>query len=401
MFWSILHRTIFWELVRVFLLALLGITGILLLAGIVAEASRHGLGPGQILAIIPLIVPSTLPYTIPATTLFATCIVYGRLAHDNEILAIRAAGVNVLLIVWPAVLLGLLMTVVTGALYYQVIPTTHHMMRSMFLNDIEEFLYALLRQDGFIRHPKLNYEMIVKRVAGHKLLDAEFKKRDPKTGQVDVIARAREAELRVHMQQNQVLVHMRNCFVSSRNPDDPKGFFVSRVWPVELPEDIKEAKKKQRPSAMTWEELHEALAKKVTQLEQLEAEIALTSARLALSKPPDELPKHLKNQRALQQQWRGERLNLELELQKRPAESLGCLCFVLVGCPVGIWFSRSDYLSAFITCFLPIVFVYYPLMLCGLNVARTGKVAPAFAIWAANAVMGVIALILFRRLVRK
>jgi lipopolysaccharide export system permease protein len=152
---------------------------------------------------------------------------------------------------------------------------------------------------------------------------------------------------------------------------------------------------------MTWVELHEALAQKISQLDQLEAEIALTSARLALSRPLDELPKHLTNLRARQQQCRGERLNLELELQKRPAESLGCLCFVLVGCPVGIWFSRSDYLSAFITCFLPIVFVYYPLMLCGLNVARTGKMPPGLAIWGANAVMGVIALFLFRRLVRK
>src|SRR5262245_23204427 len=159
------------------------------MAGIVAEASRHGLGPTQILAIIPLIIPSTLPYTIPATTLFATCVVYGRLAHDNEILAIRAAGANVLVVVWPAVLLGVLMTAVTVALYYEVIPTTHYMMRSMFLNDVEDFLYALLRQDGYIRHPKLNYEMYVKRVEGRKLLDTEFKRRDPKTGKFDLIAR--------------------------------------------------------------------------------------------------------------------------------------------------------------------------------------------------------------------
>ena len=52
---------------------------------------------------------------------------------------------------------------------------------------------------------------------------------------------------------------------------------------------------------------------------------------------------------------------IDVELQMRPALSLGCLCFILVGCPVGIWFSRSDYLSSFITCFLPIVIVYYPL----------------------------------------
>src|SRR5437763_12820639 len=93
---SLLHRMILLELAKVFLLSLLGITGLLLMAGIVAEASQQGLGPAQILQIIPLIIPSTLPYTIPATTLFATCVVYGRLAHDNEILAIKAAGVNIL-----------------------------------------------------------------------------------------------------------------------------------------------------------------------------------------------------------------------------------------------------------------------------------------------------------------
>src|ERR1700758_5546709 len=102
-FWSILHRTILLELTKVFVMALVAITGILLMAGIVAEASQHGLGPAQILAVIPLIIPSTLPYTIPATTLFATCVVYGRLAHDNEILAIKAAGINVMQVVWPAV----------------------------------------------------------------------------------------------------------------------------------------------------------------------------------------------------------------------------------------------------------------------------------------------------------
>src|SRR5262245_13821986 len=189
------------------------------MAGIVAEASRHGLGPLQILAIIPLIVPSTLPYTIPATTLFATCVVYGRLAHDNEILAIKAAGVNVLRVIWPAVLLGLLMTGVTAALYYEVIPTTHHMMRSMFLNDVEDFLYAVLRQEGFIKHPKLNYEMYVKRVQGRKLIDCEFRRRDPNTGEHDVVARAREAELRVHMMSKKVLVQMRHCFINSTDPD--------------------------------------------------------------------------------------------------------------------------------------------------------------------------------------
>ena len=89
-FSSILNRMILGELLKVFVISLVGITGLLLMGGIVAEATQQGLGPAQILAVIPLLIPSTLPYTLPTTTLFATCVVYGRLAHDNEILAIKA-----------------------------------------------------------------------------------------------------------------------------------------------------------------------------------------------------------------------------------------------------------------------------------------------------------------------
>jgi lipopolysaccharide export system permease protein len=398
-FWSILHRTIFWELARVFLLSLLGITGILLMAGIVAEASRHGLGPMQILAIIPLIVPSTLPYTIPATTLFATCVVYGRLAHDNEILAIRAAGVNVLVMTWPAILLGLLMSALTVGLYVEVIPRTHHQMRSMVLEDVEDFLYAMLRQDGTLKYPKMGYQMTVKRVQGRKLLDTEFKRWDPKTQMFDLVARAREAELKVQMKTKQVLVKMHHCQICNPGGDD-NGFVVLKVWPVDLPPEFTKQQEKFRGSDMDWDELQEAHEKKAAEIERINAEIALTTARLSLSRAIDELPRHLGNLRMLRQVRRTEQLNFEVEMHMRPAVGLGCLCFVLVGCPVGIWFSRSDYLSAFITCFLPIVFIYYPLLLCGLNLGRGGKIPLAVAIWAADGLMALSALVLFRRLLR-
>ena len=150
-FGSILQRMILWELTKVFVMSLVGITGILLMAGIIAEASQQGLGPAQILAAIPLLVPSTLPYTIPATTLFATCVVYGRLAADNEILAIKSAGINAIKVVRPGILLGLAMSTATMGLYYRVIPYTHYLLRAMVFNDAEELLYSLLRKHHEIK----------------------------------------------------------------------------------------------------------------------------------------------------------------------------------------------------------------------------------------------------------
>ena len=45
MFGSILNRMIFGELVRVFVLALIALTGLFLLGGLVAEATHRGLAP--------------------------------------------------------------------------------------------------------------------------------------------------------------------------------------------------------------------------------------------------------------------------------------------------------------------------------------------------------------------
>src|SRR5262249_18466608 len=157
---------ILWELVKVFFLSLVAITGILLMAGIVAEASQQGLGPMQVLEIIPLLIPSTLPYTLPATTLFATCVVYGRLAADSEILAIKAAGVNIMKVVWPGVFLGLVMSCVTMGLYYRVIPYTHLLMRTLFLNDVEDPLYSILKKEKCINNPRLDFVMFVRDVQG-------------------------------------------------------------------------------------------------------------------------------------------------------------------------------------------------------------------------------------------
>src|SRR5689334_7008926 len=177
---------ILWELTKVFLLSLIGITGILLMAGIIAEASQQGLGPGQILAAIPLLVPSTLPYTIPATTLFATCVVYGRLAADNEILAIKSSGINILQVARPGIILGLAMSAATMGLYYRIIPYTHLLLRSMVFNDAEEFLYALLKKHQMITHSQLSYTIFVKGVQGRKLLDPVFKRKNQQ-GKVDLV----------------------------------------------------------------------------------------------------------------------------------------------------------------------------------------------------------------------
>jgi lipopolysaccharide export system permease protein len=387
---------ILWELSKVFVLSLIGITGILLMAGIIAEASQQGLGPMQILAAIPLLVPSTLPYTIPATTLFATCVVYGRLSADNEILAIKTSGVNVLHVVKPGLILGVAMSLCTLALYYHVIPATHRMLRMMAIRDAEEFLYTLLRRDQAINSPQLPYAIFVKGVQGKKLINPVLKKKG-EGGQIDVVAHAREAELHVDTRQNLLMIHMRIGVAIMK--DGGRAVFDDRPFDMEMSPNFFKAENL-RARDMTWPQLQQEQDDLQAKIDEVGDETLAAIARQTLGSAPADLPLHIRQLRAKQKHLRHLKLIIWVEMLMRASLSFGCLCFILVGCPIGIMFSRGDYLGAFITCFLPIVIVYYPLMLCGTNMAKEGRLNEILLVFASDIVVGMGGLSLFRWLLK-
>jgi lipopolysaccharide export system permease protein len=384
------------ELSKVFVLSLIGITGILLMAGIIAEASQQGLGPMQILAAIPLLVPSTLPYTIPATTLFATCVVYGRLAADNEILAIKTSGVNVLHVVKPGLILGVTMSLCTLALYYNVIPATHRMLRLMAFHNVEELLYTLLRRDQAINNAQLPYTIFVKGMQGKKLVNPVLKKKG-ENGQIDVVAHAREAELHVDTRQNLLVIHMRIGVAIMK--DGGRAVFDDKTFDMEMSPNFFKAENI-RARDMTWPQLQQEQNDIQAKIDEVSEETLAAIARQALGGAPADLSRHIRQLKARQKHLRHLKRIIWVEMLMRPSLSFGCLCFILVGCPIGIMFSRGDYLGAFITCFLPIVIVYYPLMLCGTNMAKEGRFNEILLVFAADIVVGMGGLSLFRWLLK-
>ena len=411
MYGSILNRLIFWELVKVFLLALLSLTGLFVTAGMVQQASQLGLSASQVFAAIPLFVPSTLPYTIPATTLFASCVVYGRLAHDNEVVAIKAAGVHLSTILKPALLLGVLTTAATAGLYHTVIPVTQQLLQKQILDDPEEVLYGMLRRERSIRFGNFPYVMYVRDVQGRRLVDVVLKRRvkltNPETGVAtyvgyDFVMRAREAQLRVNVAEGKLYIDPDRFVIddkSARGQSAPNGPLA-----VELPESLTGKDIRTRPMSLVWTDIAPraaamradvAAVERKRESNRKEGESAKTEHERVLSQQHD---LHLQAQsKEILRQAR----NVETELYMRPALAFGCLVFALIGCPVGMMANRADYLSTFVVCFLPTVFVYYPLLLFGGNVGRDGKSPLGLGCWMANIVVGLAGLLLTARLLRR
>lgn len=403
---GLLNRSIFWELVRVFALALVGLTGLFLVGGLIQTASQMGLSAGQLIVIIPYLIPYSLPFTIPATTLFASCVVYGRLSNDNEAVAIKAAGIDLLTILRPAILLGLINTGVTAWLSYAVIPRTQQWIQMELLKDPEEVLYNQIRRDRNLRSADVPYAVYVRDVQGHRLLDVVVKKWagdgiTARTG-YDYVARFREARLVVDLDRGKMAIDG-DRFVAAGTVSQVDSAGGQRIE-VDLPPMFSPNTVKAKPVALEWDELATRRA------EQLAWADDLRRRQQAAQEAGDREPNPVERTRILAQvpvfdfqiKDTGRQVrNVEYEMHIRPALAVGCLCFALIGCPVGIWANRSDYLSTFVICFLPTVFVYYPLLLSGGGLAKDGKVPMAVGVWAADAVVGLAAVLLTFRLIKR
>lgn len=385
--WHLLQRMVATDLLRVFLLGLVAITSVLVLVGIVQEAAQQGLALEQTLRLLPLLVPGLLPYTVPATCLFAVAVVYGRMAHDNEITAMKAAGIPATRIVWPAVTLGLACSTVLFFLVRDAIPRMHHRLRSIILEDAEEWLYARLRRDRRLNEPKLGYAIWVKEVQGRRLISPTFVRRDAQ-GRDEIIAVAREAELQVDWQEQILRVYMIQGEIvrDYQGPREVRLAFDEEIIPVPLP--ATNLRRQPRPREMTNQQIREKLVSIAQEKEAVTRQLEKVLVEL---NDPSTSPV-VRQKRAHLEYLQSTIHELQTELAQRPALASSCIVFVLIGTAVGIWFHRRDYLSSFVTCFLPIVLTYYPLMMFGINMGKKGQLDPRFGMWMGNTMLGVVGL---------
>jgi len=90
---------------------------------------------------------------------------------------------------------------------------------------------------------------------------------------------------------------------------------------------------------------------------------------------------------------------LVTEAPRRRSNGFSCMLFALMGMAVALNLRLSDNVTIFFLCFMPILLVYYPLMVVGEYVSTKG-ILPADAVWLPNAVMAVIGIVLLQRVMR-
>jgi len=143
-----LHRYIFRDLVKTFLLASLVLSLILGLGIMLRPLRQFGVDPARVPELIFCTLPITLTMVMPIAALFSTTLNYGRLAVDNEINACRSSGIGLMTLIYPALTLALLVGMATLLLAFHVIPVFTQKFDAILKADAEAILYRNITKTG-------------------------------------------------------------------------------------------------------------------------------------------------------------------------------------------------------------------------------------------------------------
>jgi lipopolysaccharide export system permease protein len=389
---GILPRYVIGQVLKSFLLALVTMTAVFVLVMVFAEATKLGLTPQDISRLVPYLIPSTLPYTIPVSLLFAVSVVYGRLAGDNEIVAVKAAGQSVLSVLTPTLVLAASISVGLFVLNSEAIPRCNRAIKDMLYRNFEDFFFKKLRKSKEFNDTRFPYVINVKDVKDNILIEAAFQHRVKDLDRpiwIDSVAYAERAEVHFDLKAGVIRLTVDKAqFI--KGGDAPQfGFINEHTLELPLPHESKEEPKVQE---LTTLELDARLSKRQRMArherprQAAKAALLIAAGQLGEVKWP-QLRETISNQKA----WENDAFGCETEKHTRVSLGLSAFFFVLLGAPVGILFARRDFLSAFITSFLPIILIYYPLTLLGMNLGKEGTFSPVATMAAGNVALAALA----------
>lgn len=392
-------RRFTWYVVAEFLVAFaatLSAMTVLMMFGLVArEAIAQGLPWSSILKLLPYALPMALLYAVPGTTLFAACLVYGRLSAANEIVALKSLGISPWVVMRPALALAFLLSVVVVWLNDVAVSWGRSGMRRVVLESVEEIAYGVLRNRRAYATGRFSIHVLA--VDGRKLvrpvLTINASERDPA-----VVCRAASAELRGDASRNRLSVFLTRGQIEF-------GSHGRVVFPdtqvIQIPlSDAVDGYAPDRPQDTALRDIPSR-----TRLER--ARLAYWKRRLATDAAvqmiggdiPALVDVSWKEQHKKLRDARARLNRLLTEPWRRWTNGFACLAFISVGVPLSIQMRNSDVWSSFAACFLPVLVVYYPLLAYGVKLAKAGDLPP-FSVWVGNVVFLVVGALLVRRVIR-
>lgn len=394
---SLLARYTLGEFLKVLSVTLLVATALMIVIGVSKEAIQNGLGFAQIVPLLPYILPEALRFAVPGTTLFAACSVFGRMSATNEVVAAKALGISPLVLLRPVLVASCLLSFASLWLNDLAVSWGRDGIRRVIIESVEEIAYNMLRAQRSYGNSR--FSISVMRVEDRTLVSPTITFQ-PSGDKPAVVMIAETGRLETNPEENSLTVVVQNTSVQ-----------VGEQYRVQVPGELRReiplpdasagrGLDEGGPSQMPMWRIPAEIDRTIHAMAARRDQLAARAAYQMLTGDFEELisERWLEEQATLgEMQARLHRLRTEPH--RRWANSLSCLCFVLVGAPLAIRLRNSDFLTSFFLCFMPILLVYYPMLAWGTDRAKSGSLPP-YTVWLGDVILILAGAWILRKVLR-
>ena len=359
---KIISRYIFREIAFPFFLILFVLTFVLLMGKILQIMDlmvNKGISVLDILHLVMLIMPSFLMFTIPIALLVSILIAMGTFSADNEITALKAAGVSLLQIYYPVAIASLLTFICTIVIGYYLVPQSNFATKKLLFELATQNASIGIKEKVFNSDFKDLLVYADKIPANGEYMEGVIISDKRSTEEQNTII-ARKAFLVADTKRMIVKLRLENGSIHTVSPDLKNYRKVDfRIYDLIL--DLS-------TTLATYSEEYKS-----------STEMTLTELLERMKKPG-------LDGSAIRE--------LAIEVHKKFSIPLSCIFFGLLALPLGITSHRAVKSRGFAVGII-IVAAYYLLRIGGEALAETGRLSPAVGVWTPNVIFAIIGVLLF------
>jgi len=351
----VLQRYVLRELTLTFLLCFVAFSGVIFLGfGLHQFHLNRELGLSFLVQVLPNFLPMVIGFTMPVALLTACTFTYGRMAGDHELDAIRSCGISLGRMVWPAIVLGIVGSMSCLYIYQNWIPESRLNGRKVARNVLQRISSA---PSSGVRQIKIGSSHLhFEGVEGGEFRKVVLVKFEGH-GAAEILL-AESCRFALDPQDGTLVAVLHDCTGERRKlvGDTYKteaGFFGTVIRPVEVGRSIN-------------------LAKGIADLTTMDIELMLDVPFATRYTPYD----------------------LLCEYHRRFAMAFAPFVFALIGASLGIAIRGRSKLAGLGATTVPVLLLYYPLVMLGNALGQPGTIPPMLAVWLPNLVVSGVALLI-------
>ncbi|MBN3040487.1 MAG: LptF/LptG family permease [Candidatus Omnitrophica bacterium] len=320
---------------------------------------RKGVGFFDAMKIFSYQAPVQLKYIIPISFLFGVLLVMGRLVSDNELTAIRVAGIPLIKILNIFLVVGIIFTLLLFIINDRLVPELHYQYQKSKKTFLYKNVSALIEPDEFLDHFD-NYVLYVSdKYDENKLKNVFIYEVSDQKGANKVIFAKRGEFIR----DGEVLkIKLEDGFRDESSPEKQELYRLNfKVFFMDIPIQDKENKViRKKPVEMSIKELQE----KINYLKNLGVDLPY------------------------------EPMELRKELLERTSYPFSIIVFILLGFGVSLVVRHREKSINFLIAIVGYG-LYYLLGMAGTTLIEHQLIIPWLGMWLPNIIIGLLGIFLF------